>query len=177
MTRALSDPPEHVDAPSTGDLGVAPHEPPDMEPAAVDVTLVWQRRLVRGLVASDLLLTSCAALIGLLVRFGAEATPTYWTLSALFPVGFVAMVALSRGYEARFLGSGSEEFRRVTDAGVRYLAFAAALAYGLRYDLARGYVLVAFPSAILLTLTGRYCARQWLHKVRTRGEFSAVSQY
>ena len=118
------------------------------------------------------MLASVAGLIALAVRFGEDSTRTYWLLTLLFPLGFVASVAVARGYEQRFLGSGSEEYRRVTDAGVRYLALAAFAAYGLKYEVARGYVLLAFPLGIALLLVGRYAARQWLHRMRRQGRLS-----
>lgn len=132
----------------------------------------WQRRLVRSLVLLDLGLASLAGFVALLLRFGGESTGVYELLTVVFPIGFVGMVALMRGYEARFLGSGSEEYRRVADAGIRYLALAATAAYGIQYDLARGYVLVAFPLAIVFAVLGRYAARQWLHAARRSGRYS-----
>lgn len=122
--------------------------------------------------ALDLALATAAGIVALLVRFGEDPTRVYWLLTVLFPFGFVASVAVARGYEQRFLGTGSEEYRRVTDAGIRYLALAAFLAYGFKYDLARGYVLLAFPLAIVLVLVGRYGARQWLHRARRQGRMS-----
>lgn len=132
----------------------------------------WEKRLSRSLMALDLLLATAAGLVALLTRFGEGATTVYWVLTVAFPFGFVGSVAVARGYEQRFLGTGSEEYRRVTDAGIRYLALAAVLAYGLRYDLARGYVLLAFPLAIVLVLAGRVGARQWLHLARRQGRMS-----
>lgn len=146
--------------------------PPQVEPSRLEVSLPWQRRLVRRLVLIDLAAASAAAVLALFVRFGDDATFAYFVLTLLFPLGFAAMVGLARGYEARFLGSGSEEFRRVTDAGVRYLATAATLAFATQYGLARGYVVVVFPAAIVLALLGRYAARQSLHRARARGEYS-----
>lgn len=133
---------------------------------------LWEKRLLRSLLTLDLALATIAGLVALLGRFGEDPTEVYWLLTVLFPFGFVASVALARGYEQRFLGTGSEEYRRVTDAGIRYLAVAALLAYGFTYDLARGYVLVAFPLAIILTGLGRYCAREWLRRQRRQGRMS-----
>src|SRR4051812_32664739 len=72
----------------------------------------WQRRLSRALVGLDLTLASLAALVALLVRFG-HGSVGYQVLTVAFPIGFVACIALTRGYEGRFLGAGSEEYRRV----------------------------------------------------------------
>lgn len=132
----------------------------------------WPRRHALGLLLLDTALASLAGLVALLVRFGQSSTPIYEILTLLFPLGFVAIIAASRGYEPRFLGSGSEEYRRVADAAFRYLAIAATAAYATSYELARGYVVLAFPLAIVLLLLGRYGARQVLHRARRQGRCS-----
>ena len=141
-------------------------------PATASSAAAWQGRLVRRLVVIDVVLAATAGVTALLLRFGQELTTTYLVLTLLFPVGFVAMVAAARGYERRFLGSGSEEYRRVANAGVRYVALATMLAYAARFDLARGYVLLAFPLAVFAVLVGRYAARQALHRARRDGRCS-----
>ena len=145
----------------------APHEPRLRPPQ-----LLWQRQLARALVALDFVLVSVAGLLALLIRFGDDSTEPYRYLSLLFPLGFVAMVAGSRGYEGRFLGSGSEEYRRVADGAIRYLAVTAVLAYAFKYELARGYVVIAFPLATILVLCGRYAARQALIAARREGRYN-----
>jgi exopolysaccharide biosynthesis polyprenyl glycosylphosphotransferase len=75
-----------------------------------------------------------------------------------------------RGYEQRFLGTGSEEFERVFNAGVRLLAVTAVVSLAFRLEPARLYVLIALPSTVLLTLLLRYGARQRLHALRAAGQ-------
>ncbi len=135
-------------------------------------TPTWVRTLVRRLVLLDLALASLGGLAAVLLRFGDDPDRVYRALVLVFPVGFVLMVAAARGYEGRFLGAGSEEYRRVANAGVRYVAAATMLAYAIGYDLARGYVLLAWPIAMVLVLCGRYAARQALHRARRSGRCS-----
>lgn len=132
----------------------------------------WQRGLTLRLVKLDGALAALAGVVALGGRFGNSWTAPYLLLTAAFPLGLVGMIAACRGYERRFLGSGSEEFRRVTDAAVRYTALVAVLAYGFQYELARGYVLIAFPLAAVLVLAGRGAARQSLHRARCQGHYS-----
>jgi hypothetical protein len=82
---------------------------------------------------------------------------------------WVAAVSLNRGYEPRFLGIGSEEFRRVARAGVAVTAIVAFTAYVTSADVARHYVLVVLPLATVLTLVERYGLRRRLHRQRRRG--------
>jgi exopolysaccharide biosynthesis polyprenyl glycosylphosphotransferase len=129
----------------------------------------WRRRYARYLVVADLAAAALAALVALLARFGADTTPTYVAVTAVFPLLWTGVLAAGRAYDARFLGAGSEEFRRVFDSAVRTLAVVATVAYAASYELARGYVVVAIPLATVLTLGVRAVARTLLHRVRQHG--------
>ncbi len=122
---------------------------------------------MRALVVLDALAASLAA--GTALLFGSDAPAPYAVASLLFPLVWLLACASTRSYEPRFLGTGSEEFRRVFDAGVRLLAATALTALAFQLEVARTYVLVEFPLAVALTLVFRYAARQYLHRVRTQG--------
>ena len=130
----------------------------------------WQQRLVRTIVVTDFLAALVAAVAAVLLRFGAHPQMWYLVSAAAFPLAWVLANSLTRSYEPRFLGTGSEEFRRVSDAAVRLFAATAAASLAFKLELARLYVLFAFPLAVLLCLTGRYALRQRLHRQRARGQ-------
>ncbi len=129
----------------------------------------WQRKLVRMLVGLDLVAATIAAVVALLVRFDLDAPGLYLAVTVLFPPVWLLTCAATRSYELRFLGTGSEEFRRVFDAGVRLLAAVALVSLAFRIDLARMYILIVFPLTVGLALTLRYAARQALHRLRSQG--------
>ena len=133
----------------------------------------WQRRLVRLLVGLDAAAASVAAAVALAaVALGNKdgAYLRYYVIGTLlFPLVWLVVCASTRSYELRFLGTGSEEFRRVFDAGVRLLAGIALVSFGLKLGVARTYVVVLFPLAVVLTLVARYAARQVLHRKRAAG--------
>jgi exopolysaccharide biosynthesis polyprenyl glycosylphosphotransferase len=133
----------------------------------------WSRRYARLLVASDFTLSLIAAAAAFLIRFGASHDTTrtwqYAVTTVLFPFLFVAAVASSRAYETRFLGSGSDEYRRVFDGAVRLAALAAITAVSVQISPARSYIVISFPLATLLALSGRYVGRRILERLRTRG--------
>jgi len=143
---------------------------------AVDVSLAprgtaqWQRALVRKLVVLDFVAAAVAGLLALLVRFGTGAGTTYLLVTLAAPVVWVLSCASVRAYEQRFLGTGSEEFQRVFNAGVRLLALTAVVSLALRLEPARLYVLIALPTTVVLTLLLRYAARQRLRRRREAGE-------
>lgn len=133
----------------------------------------WERRYARLLIVTDAVLITVASYTAVIARFGEQRTSlrgvSYLVLAgALTPV-WVAILALSRAYEPRYVGIGSDEFRRVFDASIRLLAFVATLAFTFRLPLARGFVGIAFPLGTLLLLLGRYGGRRVLHRLRSQG--------
>ena len=133
----------------------------------------WMRPYVAGLVVLDLLAALAATLAGTALRFhdslAAASTTPYLVLSLLLPLVWIAFVALGGGYERRFLGVGTEEYRRVAVAGAVLAATVAIGAFAVKFDLARGYVLVALPLIVLLSLGMRYARRKALHRRRRSG--------
>jgi exopolysaccharide biosynthesis polyprenyl glycosylphosphotransferase len=133
----------------------------------------WESAYSLSLVVLDAGLISVAGYVALIGRFGdgsatVEGVP-YAVLAALLAPEWVAVLAVSRAYESRFVGVGSEEFRRVFDASVRLLALLATVAFTFQVPLSRGFVGVAFPLGTLLLLIGRYAARRVVHRLRQRG--------
>ncbi|MDH2428734.1 sugar transferase [Sphaerisporangium sp. TRM90804] len=121
--------------------------------------------------AADLGCGLVAGAAAVLVRFG-EVSPhvtPYLLLSLVLPALWVAVVGLNRAYEARLVGVGSEEFRRITQCGFLLTAGVAIAAYVTKTDVARGYVVLALPLMTLLTLACRYALRRRLHAMRARG--------
>ena len=125
----------------------------------------WESRYVSTLVAVDGVVAALAGLLGVTLT-GLAGEWEYWTAAAVFPFAWVAALGLGRAYESRFLGVGGEEYRRVFDSAVRLLAATAVVLVALKIDVARSAVVVVFPLAILLTLTGRYGARRALGRAR-----------
>ncbi|MFC4008329.1 sugar transferase [Nonomuraea purpurea] len=138
---------------------VSPHTPP------------WVRTYRRCAVLADLCGAGLGAATAFLVRFGAF-TPyvlPYLLVSLALPLVWSCAVALSRAYEPRMLGEGSEEFRRVMQSGVALTAGTAIGSYLTKADVARGYVVLALPLVTLVTLLFRYALRRGLHRRRASG--------
>ena len=80
-------------------------------------------------------------------------------------------LADSRSY--RVAGTGTTEYVRVADASLRLFGGIAILAFLVRVDVARGYLLIALPVGILVLVLERWLWRQWLVAHRMKGEYSA----
>lgn len=154
-------------------LGRAPASAADLS-AAHDAS--WLQRYVRRLVLLDALAVAVAGVLAVYARFGASGQQlrglSYYAVSALVVVAWIAVMALSRCYEARFIGSGPEEFKRVFNACVRVSACVGLVAYSLQLDVARGFVGIVLPIGTVLLLLGRFGARVALHHQRRQGRAS-----
>ena len=133
----------------------------------------WRTSYVRRLVLGDLVCAALAGLAALLVRFGPEPaqTPAASAVAGLaLPSVWLGSIVIARAYEERFLWVGAEEFRRVFFAAVVLLATLATASWAFQLEVARGFVVLAVPMALSLTLAHRCAQRQLLHRARRRGE-------
>ncbi|HEV8222749.1 MAG TPA: sugar transferase, partial [Streptosporangiaceae bacterium] len=120
---------------------------------------------------ADFLCGLAAGLLALELRFDATGSHpvSYLILSLGLPLIWLAFLALAGGYDKRFVGVGSDEFRRVLNAGVTLTAAVAILSYASKSEIARGYVVIALPCLTGFDLGARYLLRKRLHRLRTRG--------
>jgi exopolysaccharide biosynthesis polyprenyl glycosylphosphotransferase len=134
-------------------------------------TKAWSAAYLRRAALAD---CGCALVAGVLaakVRFGSYGgvPPGYLGFTCALPALWWTAVLLAGGYDSRFIGLGSDEFRRVLNAAVSLVAGVAMLSYFAKLNLARGYMVVALPSAAVLDLATRFYLRKRLHKLRSRG--------
>jgi exopolysaccharide biosynthesis polyprenyl glycosylphosphotransferase len=133
---------------------------------SVEASTAWVSSYLRWTVAADAACAAAAAALALFVRFEQQRhlPLLYIALSAAMPVLWVISVAIARGYDARFIGTGSDEFRKVLNAGVSLTAGVAIVSYLTKSDIARGYLVIALPCATAADLLARYALRKRLHR-------------
>jgi len=135
--------------------------------------LSWTGRYLRQAMIIDggaALLAGALALRGRIDTHGlGHIPPAYVALTAALPIAWIIFVALARGYEARVIGAGADEFRRIINAGIALTATVAVVSYATTAQVARGYVVIAMPCVVSLDMIARYWLRKRLHKVRALG--------
>ena len=129
----------------------------------------WDKDYLRRAAVVDLGCAIVGVFIAVQLRFGNDVTDTYVALSLALPVLWLGALRLAGGYDVRFIGTGSDEFRKVLNAGVGLTAAIALFSYAINLELSRGYVLIALPSVTLFDLIARYVMRKRLHKRRESG--------
>lgn len=145
----------------------------------------WRRRYAARLWLSDLLVLIWVVYGTQLLWFGfgdptvrnrealAALEVSYWVFSAVLICLWMLALALIDSRDYRVLGVGTTEYIRVADASLRLFGGVAIVAFLVRIDVARGYLLIALPLGIVVLLLERWLWRQWLIGRRWEGKFSA----
>ncbi|TFC33848.1 sugar transferase [Cryobacterium sp. TMT2-14] len=102
-----------------------------------------------------------------------ELSLSYSIVSILLIGCWMAMLGIygSRGY--RVLGTGPDEYKLIAGASMRLFGLLAIVAFLFHVDVARGYILLAFPLGMIVLVFSRWIWRQWLVVQRLRGKFSS----
>jgi exopolysaccharide biosynthesis polyprenyl glycosylphosphotransferase len=145
----------------------------DRRGRAVSGMTTWIRVYLRRAVIVDFAIALVSSAMAVQVRFGGHVTPRYAVFSLLFPLLWVLALWLSGAYDDRYIGIGSDEFRKVLNAGVSLTAGLAIFSYAVGTDLSREYLLLTMPSVTVLDLIARWAMRKRLHKQRALGRFMA----
>lgn len=145
---------------------------PYVHPAHVRRARRWEIRYQLTLMFADLLVGAGAGWLAFHFRFSQVTAYSriYLIFSALLPVVLVAVLALARAYDTRFLYVGTDEYDRVIRGGLALTAGIAIVSYALELPTARSYVLVALPAATATLIVVRFALRKRLHRRRARGE-------
>jgi len=126
----------------------------------------YRRRALAGDAAS----CAVAVLGAYLFRFGLLDGPVmYMVGSALLPSLWMCILLSQRAYEARFLGTGPEEYRRVAAGGLLLFTVLAVTSFLLNGGLSRAYVLLTVPTTVVLSLVCRHRLRNWIYRLRVQG--------
>ena len=135
----------------------------------------WQRRYIRTLIVTDIVVVFAAMACAQMVRLGRPITALdpasiyFSVLSVFIAVIWLALLAAYRTRSPRVVGAGVEEYRRVMSATLATIGLVAVLLMIFRPEFARGYLAVAFPLGLAFLLIGRNVARYSLIRQRRRG--------
>lgn len=150
--------------------------------ATTDDGLVGIRQVQIWLALTDLGVITWAVFGALIVRFGVESDSalaasgrislSYPTFSGLLVLVWWLALRFHGVYEALVLGHGATEYRLILNASLRVFAAVALLAYALKVDLARGYVLLALPAGTIGLFLARRLWRRWLGDRRAAGDLT-----
>ncbi len=124
----------------------------------------------------DLVAILVAGITGFILRWAIPYSvepnnPTYVSLVVIVVLSWMIAMVMRGAYDTRVLGVGSEEFKRVVSATATVFGVVAIVAFALKLDLSRGFVLITFAVGICLLLVVRWGLRGWLRHERRYGHF------
>lgn len=124
----------------------------------------------------DVAAVFAAGVVGFILRWAIPYSvdlnnPTYVSLVFVVVIAWMAVLILRGAYDTRILGVGSEEFKRVVAATATVFAAVALVAFALKLDISRGFVLITFAVGIVLLLCVRWSLRAWLRHERRYGHY------
>jgi exopolysaccharide biosynthesis polyprenyl glycosylphosphotransferase len=141
----------------------------------------WHRPYTMVLVVLDLLAVLAASYLAASVLekaktgfkyrdwgFLHDAQLFYFFAYVVLPLGWLILLWANGTYDRRYLGLGSEEFKRIVRCSVTVVACVSLLAFATKTQLSRGTVALVSVSALLFLLMDRVAARQVLHFARRR---------
>ncbi|WP_327633723.1 sugar transferase [Kribbella sp. NBC_00482] len=160
MSEGLADSADLRPAPSgerRRPVWVVPDEVPAIVPRAARFTEArWVAKYRWAALGGDLAAALFGVSLALVVRFGAQINLGYVLLGAALPIAWLVCVALERGYETRYFGTGPEEFRSIIRAAVALTAVVAVTSYATKFQVARGFVVLAVPMTCFAAMFARW---------------------
>ncbi|QTE28910.1 sugar transferase [Pengzhenrongella sicca] len=127
----------------------------------------WARavaRYRRVAVALDALVATVVTSGFMLAIVGRQ--PETIPLIVLGAVGFVACIAINRGYDERSLGDGPGEYQAVVQAGLLAAVTLMAVSYASMAEISRSLVFFGVPTLVLLSCLTRITHRRLLQRER-----------
>ncbi|MEA9999657.1 MULTISPECIES: sugar transferase [unclassified Cryobacterium] len=145
----------------------------------------WREAYAARLITTDLLVLVWVVFGVQIAWFGFDASDvqfrgsltdtaiSYTVISVVLIASWLVTLGIygSRGY--RVLGTGWQEYRLVAGSTIRLFGLVALVAYLFQIDLARGYILIAFPLGLAVLALSRWMWRQWLSVHRQSGRYSS----
>jgi exopolysaccharide biosynthesis polyprenyl glycosylphosphotransferase len=173
MSEGVAEPADLRPAPSgerRRPVWVVPDEVPAIVPQAARFTEArWVAKYRWASLTGDFAAALFGVSLALVTRFGAQITVGYVLLGATLPVLWLACVAIERGYETRYFGTGPEEFRSIIRAAVALTAVVAIASYATKSEVARGFVVLAVPFTCLAAMFARWVLHRCISQRRVVG--------
>ncbi|MBG0738323.1 sugar transferase [Paeniglutamicibacter antarcticus] len=139
----------------------------------------WATRYHLLLCISDASVLASVAVAAQIGRFGFGSADVnvgnfgigYSFLSLGIAVAWMLALGISGSRDARIVGIGSDEYKRVISATTSLLGLLAMTFLILKVDVARGYFALAVPLGVVGLLTSRWALRRWLTRQRAFGHY------
>ncbi len=167
---------------ATGDTGSQFVAAPGDLPGPAARVRRWQRAFAFLLSVTDLFVITVAVFAAQLIRFGvgpdqlvipgireADVVIAYTAVSITMILCWALALLVFGTRDYRIVGTGTLEYKRVTNATFAFFGAFAIIAFAVRAPIGRSYLLMSLPLGWVLLLLSRWLWRKWLISRRRRG--------
>lgn len=132
-------------------------------------------KYLAAITVTDVAIVVAALFFSQAIRFGLESvenvqgSPALSLLSAGLAAGWLLALWLNKSRDRRIIGIGATEYSRVISASALVFGSLAVVSYLGKLELARGYLILAFPVGLIGLLLGRFAWRRHLAALRRDG--------
>lgn len=99
----------------------------------------------------------------------ADVSGSLTTVGPVMLGGWLLTIAAHGGYRSNVFGAGTDEYKRVVNASLMTAGLVGVVCYVLKFELSRGFFLLAFALGGPALILGRFALRRTLHTARRRG--------
>src|SRR6478609_9712446 len=100
----------------------------------------------------------------------ADVTSSLQVAGPLVLLAWLVVIAAFGGYRDDVFGAGTDEYKRVFNASIVTAGLLGVGCYLAKFQLSRGFFLLAFGLGIPALLVGRWVLRQAVHRARRQGK-------
>ncbi|HZN17435.1 MAG TPA: sugar transferase [Micromonosporaceae bacterium] len=139
----------------------------------------WHRSYIAALLVFDYAAAALASFLAIslftqaISGIGTAGNGTAWFYTVaylLLPLGWLVVLWGHGAYDRRYIGMGTDEFKRIFRASLMMVAIVSFLAFSTKADLSRLSVSTALLGTLSFVVIARYAARQVLYAGRKRGQ-------
>ncbi|NDZ93613.1 sugar transferase [Streptomyces sp. SID6673] len=138
-------------------------------PRARERSRSWVEGYIARLAWSDALIVAGAVMAGQWVRFGPSSSHvpngsslSAGVVSALLIIVWILWLRIFHASDRRIIGSGSQEYSRITTACLSVFGLLAMVDLLFKLNIARGFLVIAFPVGTVALLLSRWLWRRRL---------------
>lgn len=154
-------------------------------PAGASAYQEWSKAFARRLILTDFLAIVWVVVGTQIAWFGSFNSTlnidkykagfglSYTLISVILIGAWMAVLGMIASRDSRVIGTGTTEYKLVINASLALFGAVAIVAFLLKLDLARGYIITSLPLGIVALLATRWMWRQWLSMQRFHGRYSA----
>jgi exopolysaccharide biosynthesis polyprenyl glycosylphosphotransferase len=126
----------------------------------------WRNSYGKWLLTVDLIAVLATVGIAQWLRFdvlprnGGPSSSEYVMVSGIVAASWLVTLSAHRTRSPRVIGAGAEEYRRVWLATLSLFGAIAIFSMVLKFDIVRGYLMIALPVGLVVLIAGRFTARR-----------------